>query len=462
MLAQLSKSLMAAAVSSALALAFGPAQGQQPAMPAQTESGQAAQPQAGQPAPGQAKKKEWKDRAEYDLVVGSIGKETDPNKRLALLDQWTQKYPTSDYRIERMVTYLETYRQLGNAQKMWETAKQILAEDPKNFQANYWTALLVVSMGNTSPENLEFGEKTARMLAGNVDTLKPAETSEADWTKVKNESKLESVGHRALGWIAMQRKTYEEAEKHFTEALRLNPADAQGAYWLGQSILGEKKPERQGTALFYFARAAAYDGPGALDPAARKKMEDYVRKAYNTYHGSDEGLQQLLATAKMHATPPADFKVLSEEEVKAARQEQLAKSSPQLALWVKLKDALKADPSYFDTGMKGALIPPEDQGPFHAKVISATPARAPKEIVATITGGNDPGSNEPEVTLKLVEGAMPGPADPGTVIDFRGIASQFQSNPFMVTFEVEKKNISGWPTPAPVKKGGAKKGGKKK
>ena len=446
MLVQLSKAFVAVAVSSALSLALGQVQ------PAQ----QQAEPAQQQTQPGQAAAaKNWKDRAEYDLVQ-QIGQATDGAKKLALLEQWTQKYPNTDFKVERMVQYLEAYRLSNQPQKMWDAAKQILAEDPKNITALYWTSLLVVSMGNTDPANLDFGEKAATTLANSLDDVKPAGVSDADWQKTKEAMKLDAVGHRALGFIAMTRKNFEEAEKQLTANLQQNPADAEAAYWLGTSILGQKKPERQSDALFYFARAAAYDGPGALQPDRRKLIMDYVTKAYAQYHGADpQGFQELLKVAKANPVPPAGFKVLSDVEAKEKQHAEIASKDPSLGFWLKLKDALVADENYFASGMKGALIPPETEQSFRGTVISATPAKSPKEVVLGISN-----ATTPEVTLQL-ETPLPGPAEPGTVIRFRGIAESFQKEPFMLTFQTERKNIEGWPTPAPTKKG-AKKGGKKK
>jgi len=60
------------------------------------------QPAAGQEAAGQQKagQPNWKDRAEYDLY-NKIAHETDLKKRLDLLDEWTQKYPKTDFEALR-------------------------------------------------------------------------------------------------------------------------------------------------------------------------------------------------------------------------------------------------------------------------------------------------------------------------------------------------------------------------
>jgi hypothetical protein len=78
-------------------------------------------------------------------------------------------------------------------------------------------------------------------------------------------------------------------------------------------------------------------------------------------------------------------------------------------------------------------------------VISQEGTRAAKSVVLAVSGGG------PEVTLKF-DAPVPGSPAPGTKIQFRGVASTFTKEPFMVTFETEKKNITGWPAPEPPAK----------
>lgn len=438
---QISKAILAVAISSALGL--GAAWAQAPA----------AQPQAA----GQAKQPQWKDRAEYDLVA-SMQKETDPNKKLALLNQWQEKYPNTDFKEMRQLTYLDTYKALNQPAKMLDVCKEILADNPKNFQALYWITYLVPSMNQNGADQLDLGTKAANGLLGTLDEVfaadkKPATTDEATWKKARTD--MEALGHRTLGWINMQRKNYPEAESQLSTDLKLNPGDAEASYWLGTTILAQKKPERQVEAVYEFARAAAYDGPGALDAARRKSIEAYVRKAYTTYHGSDEGFQDLLNTAKANVFPPADFKILSEADVEQKKHEELSAKDPALALWVTLKQALTAPDgaSYFDQNMKGALVPPEGKPAFKATLISQEPAKNPKVLTLGLEN-----ATTPDVRLTLEE-PLTGRAEPGTVLSFRGVATSFTAQPFVVTFEAEPANISGWPTPAPAAKkaGGAKK-----
>ncbi len=421
---------------SAIAL-FSVIAGLTQAQPAQAapaaQSGQAAQ--GGQAAPGQ-KQKKVKDQGEYDLF-NSVTKETDPNKKLALLKTWQEKYPDSDYKLERLQYMLATYQQLGQSAKMIDTAKEILAIDPKDIQGLYWIAFLTPTLGNTSPDALDLGEKAANGL---LTAEKPATVKDEDWTKAK--AQTDGIAYSTLGWTAMQRKNYDQAETNFKKSLEINPNAAQVSYWLGTTIVNQKKPEKQAQALYDFARAAAYDGQGALTPQGRQQIDAYLTKVYTSYHGDASGLNELKAQAKANAMPPADFKIMSAAEVAAAKEEELKKTNPQLALWLNIKGQLLAPDGqqYFDNNMKGAQVPK-----LKGWLIGAKPAVRSKELLVSMESKDQ---TTPNVTLKLVneEGtaiALTGKPETGTEIEFEGVGDSFAKDPFMLTFNVEKAKITG-------------------
>ena len=176
-------------------------------------------------------------------------------------------------------------------------------------------------------------------------------------------------------------------------------------------------------------------------------MKEYIEKAYVSYHGSKEGLDQLLAQAKGAAMPPADFKVVSVADLaqaQAKREEEERQANPSLALWKNLKGQLTAagGDAYFESSMKGAAVPE-----FEGKLISMEPAIKPKTLVLAIEDGKTP-----DATIKL-ETALPGKAEPGITIKFKGVPDSYAATPFMVTFTADKKDITGWTGKAePVKK----------
>jgi len=423
---------------------------------AQAPQGQAAGQSTGQPT---APKKDWKDRAEYDLysAADKAVKAKEFAKGLEALDQWATKYASSDYKDVRLVLYFECYRNTGKVDKMLDTGAQLLAIDPKNLSVLYTMTFMgrPAAGMKTTPEMLDATEKAAKTLIGNIDSLRPANLPDADWKKTATAAVAEA--HITLGAIAQQRKDYEGAEKEFKEAQKENPSTGQVPYFLGTVILAQKKPETYAEALFFFARAAAYDGTGALNPAGRKEVLAYLTKIYITYHGSKDDLDQLLATAKANPMPPAGFAIKTGAEIDAEKAEKFKADNPQLALWLEVKKQLTAadGEQYFAEHMKDAAVPK-----LKGVLVSTKPAKNPKELVLGIA---DP--KTPEVTLKLTEGAtLPGSVDPGAEISFEGIPVAFTKEPFNVTFDVEKAKIEGWTGKAtpPARKAAPKKAATKK
>ena len=416
--------------------------------------GQGGQAPAAQPA-----QKNWKDRAEYDLY-NAIVKEQDASKRLALLNSWKEKYPTSDYADARLQIYVTTYAALNQPDKVIATGNEVLQSDPKNLTVLYMMAQNVLGIAKPTPDDLASGEKAANGLLSNIDTFfdpskKPATTSDADWAKAKTQT--ETLAHTSLGWIALQKKDHETAEKEFTKSLQLTPNNAQVSYWLGTAIVQEKKPEKQPAALFHFARAASLDqSQGGFNAQAKQSIETYFVSAFNRFHGQDPAeLNKLRELAKASPFPPDGFTIKDVNELKAENEEKFRKENPGLALWMTLKQALTAPDGqqYFDDKMKGAEVPA-----FKGKLISAKPALRPKELILSVGDGTTP-----DATLVL-DAPLPGKAEPGVGIEFAGVPTSFTKEPYNVTFEVEKKKIAGWPgkEAAPVRHhSGAKKGAKK-
>jgi len=402
----------------------------------------------GQAQQTQGTQKNWKDRAEYDLYA-SILKQTDPNQKLALLNQWKEKYPNTEFPELRDAAYLDTYRALGRGADLLNAANQILSRDPNNLQALGAAVLSIYTLQNPNPDQLGIVEKAANQIVSNADTLfatdkKPSNVSDADWGAAKKTLTVQA--QTALGLVAMNRKQNDQAEQAFTKALQLDPNAAQVSYWLGTVILAQKDPAKQSGALYEFARAASYDGPGALNPAGRGDVQKYLEKAYISYHGSRDGLDQLLAQAKTAALPPPDFKVVSKTDLAAAQAEkenELMKQNPQLALWKQIKTELTGAnaQSYFNEHMKDTVLPK-----FTGKLVSATPENRPKELVVAVEDGTTP-----DATLKL-DAPLVGKMDPGAPITFEGTATSYTPSPYMVTFDVEKAKITGWKGVAPPAK----------
>ena len=421
--------------------------------------------QGQQPAAAPAQQKQWKDRAEYDLS-DSITKEQNATTKLQLLNTWKQKYPASDFKIERQAQVMDAYRALGNGKEMLNAAKELIDLDPKNIQGLYWANLLTVSLQDKSPEALAAGEKYAKGLLDAAPAFfdiskKPAQIAEDAWKK--EAANMDMTAHRTLGWIAMQRKQNEEAEKEFETVLKANPNDAEVSYWAGTVVALQRKLEKQAAALYHFAHAAYHEGQGALPDATRKPLQAYLEKTYINFHGDKSGLDALIEQTKTQAIPPADFHIESKDEVLAKQEEELKKTNPQLALWVKIKGELSGPngQQYFDSSLKGAVPPPEGiEGvkKFKGTVVGTAPEKKPTSIIVGISG-----KEMSEVTLKF-EKPLAAVPDKGLEIEFSGAPSAFDADTKMLTFDVSPEDVIGLPKPAPparkaapAKKAGAAK-----
>ena len=414
-----------------------------------------AAPAAGQPAGAAATERQWKDRAEYDLY-DSILKSTDANAAIQKLNEWKEKYKETNFEKERRTLYLNNYVKGGKPQEAIKAAGDLLGQDPADFTALYYITLLTPQLGASgqtlTDADYDRANKAANgILNGGLDKQfaadkKPATTSDADWKTAR--TGVEAVAHTTLGWDAMQQKKNDEAETQFKQTLAIDPTNGNVAYWLGTVILSQKNPAKQSEGLYYLARAASYDGAGSLNPAGRKVVQDYITKAYTSYHGNKDGMDQLMQQAKTSATPPPNFAIESGAAIagaKAKKEEEEAAKNPQLTLWKNIKAQLTAadGANYFNSSMKDALLPT-----LSGKVVKLEPETRPKTIILSLEDGTTP-----DATLKF-EAALGGKVEPGTVLTFEGVPESYTTSPFMVVFKVDKDKLHGWTGKgeAPVRK----------
>jgi hypothetical protein len=416
-------------------------------------------------APAKPAEKQWKDRAEYDLYSEIIKPDATPAARLQNLDKWKSAYPTSEYADQRQKIYLITYQQMNNHRAAFDTAAEILKTDPNDAASvqeilGFVRALMPqkadVALSAQNKADLDTAEKVARALLTNPDAIygadkKPQGVADDAWAKTK--PTMVNFAQFTLGYIAVTEKDPAKGEAELVKALQTDPGNAQASYMLAGVLIApaqqKEHPEKMPLALFEYARAATYDGPGALDANTRKSIDGFLGKAYTTYHGSAMGLDQVKTVAKTAALPPADLKILSTVDIAKAeedKRQQAAKENPMLAFWNEIKEGLTGDGSamYWDA-MNGAALPSgrPEVTKFKGKLVSATPETRPKELTIAI------GGDMPDATLKLEE-PLPGKMDPGGEISFSGVAKEFSKAPFMVTFEVSKDDIAGWTGKGPA------------
>jgi tetratricopeptide (TPR) repeat protein len=283
-----------------------------------------------QPAPV---RKNWKDNAEYEIARAAVD-ETDPAKKLADLDKWRADYPATEYIDERQGIYLTTYIELKQPRQAFDKAQEILKVHPDNFQAHALTTSQVVLIKPApTAADLDTGEGAANILIASQEgvfapTRKPPELTDTQWTQVSSRSQIKPFAEQVLISIYALRKEDKRAVGDLTKLIQKEPTLALASYQLGVAMIrvfaAEKRPEDQPIAFYHMARSIAVEGQYPLPAAQKKQILDYLTKVYTAFHGSADGLDQLLAMAKTSPFPPANFRIPSTTDV--ARQQESART----------------------------------------------------------------------------------------------------------------------------------------
>ncbi len=174
--------------------------------------------------------------------------------------------------------------------------------------------------------------------------------SDAQWTQTKGAIQGYAEATILPAIYAARKDDKREVEDLTKLIMRDNSlytASYQLALAMQRIIKAEKKPENQPPMFWQFARAIAYTGPGALPAATKTSATKYLTDAYTLFHGSADGLSDLLAMAKTNPFPPANWTIKSTVDIateqEAARQADIAKN-PLMYTWIQdVKEKLATD-----------------------------------------------------------------------------------------------------------------------
>jgi tetratricopeptide (TPR) repeat protein len=178
--------------------------------------------------------------------------------------------------------------------------------DQLNSPEMSYNSLKLAYLDEAQAASLYLLENVDRIFAdGNHPPMIPVDL----FRKLKEPAEV--FARRTLAHVYLEKKDPAKAVAELRKALEIDPTQAQLVYDLGTALLGQQTVGSNSTflALFYYARAAVYEGPNALPPEKRKATLEFVRRAYRSYHGSDKGIDQLLEMARWFASPPEDFRI---------------------------------------------------------------------------------------------------------------------------------------------------------
>lgn len=259
------------------------------------------------PAP-QAKQPQWKSREEYDAFT-AMANEKDPNKKISLAEAFLQKYATSDFRDSAYLLEMQAYQQLNEPDKAVASGQKALEANPDNLAALRYLSFAFPFL--FKPDDPEATSKLSRAASDAQHGLellqklqKPANVSDEQFTQGIKE--FRSVFNNAIGFVALQRKDFASAVTSFKAAEEDSPSDVYTFYRLGLAYLYSSPPDYD-HAVWYIARAVAL-AQASKNPAG-DEINKFLKRAYVNYHGTDQGLQDIITQAATAANPPEGFKV---------------------------------------------------------------------------------------------------------------------------------------------------------
>ena len=266
----------------------------------------AAQSQS-QPSAGggqQAAAPEIKDPNEYNAYVAAI-QQKDPAAKTSALEAFLTQYPNSVMKTTAFEVLMGTYLQAGNQPKVMETAKRLLTGDSCNIRAIAILTSLgrqAVQAGQTA-QLADLTQYSSKGLECVKSAPKPATVgSESDWEALKKQ--VTPIFEGGAGFAALQNKDFAGAATHLRAALEAEPnQDPLDVYYLGFALLSSNPPDNV-NGLFFIARASSLASGGGAD-----QIKEYGRKKYKNFHGSEDGWNAVLFTAKSNPLPPSGFTI---------------------------------------------------------------------------------------------------------------------------------------------------------
>lgn len=269
----------------------------------------AAASPAAVPAAPQAKKPQWKSREEYDAFM-AFAKEKDPQKRIALVQAFIQKYPKSDFLANAYVVKMQTYYQdLGQSSKAIAAAKEALKSDPNNLDALSYLSFTFPYTFKPSDADAQTQLQHAVSNAKHgLEVLQGLQkptgvTTEQFDAYVKSKR---ATFNTAEGFAALNQKNYDQAIKSLQAAAEDDPQNSLIFSSMGQAYYNSQ-PRDVNKAIWYFAHALDL-AQEAKNPNAAQ-LEKFYSQVYEAQHGSNAGEAEVLAQAKGSTAPPADFGV---------------------------------------------------------------------------------------------------------------------------------------------------------
>jgi tetratricopeptide (TPR) repeat protein len=397
--------------------------------------------------------------AEYNQYQAA-SKETNPQQKVKLLDDFVKAYPNSTLMPYVYRDYYTTYMALKNYAQVIEYADRMIALGDKidatgKLEAYYTRAqgfyLGMADKSLQTPDALNKARDAALAgLKALEDLKKPDNVEAAQFETQKKGVKVLFNAVAALSSTTL--KDYTAAAGYYKTLLSIDPNDAVSHYRLGIVDLQMAPP--MGTDGFWeLARAISLKIPNDAQVRAYLKNQiiRYQQPACDKL--VDEQVNELLTLAASATEKPATLNVPSAADLQKARDDTanfipalMAGGDAGKAMWL-----ASCGLEYPDVGVR-VMEPPTSEG--DSVLLKVFRGATPEEIEAA-TASNMTVKVEGQPDAKKLE--------KDAVVRFTGTLSGYTQNPFMLTWEKAKINMEDLPTDkGPAKKAPAKKAPAKK
>jgi tetratricopeptide (TPR) repeat protein len=383
-------------------------------------AGQTASPQThAQPAEPKSQAPVIKDPAEYNAYMGAV-QQHDATARISGLEAFLVQYPNSVMKVDALDTLMSSYQQAGNQAKVIDTANRLLVADPSNVKA-----LVLLAYNERAAQKWADAKQHAeRGLQALPNMPKPEGMADADFQKQKTQ--FAAVLNSVAGFAALQLKDYAAAQKYLRAAVEADPNNVENVYPLAlASLTGTPTDDVNG--LFFIARAANL----ISDPKGKADVIKFGRSRYKTYHGSDQGWNELLAQTATTPLPPPGFTITKYVPPTPAEQaaDLVKNKTPKemtFAEWELVLSAGKPeDAEKVWSAIKGVPLQMEGQ------VIKASP-----EELQIAASQDDIDAKRADIMLSF-PAAIPAKMIPkeGSTFDFEGTPVSYTPSPFVMTMD---------------------------
>jgi hypothetical protein len=248
-----------------------------------------------------------KDPAEFNAYQ-MASTQSDPKAKATALEGFLTAYPQSVVKKAVLDSLMDTYQQLGDADKTLSAASRLLQVDPDNLKAIFLSVYIKKSQCARTSDAQTCDDAGALANKG-LAAQKPAGVSDDDWKK--QTAATYPVFHSALAVddITAKKDVKGGIEEYRKELMLYPPEQTTSGLALQDTLLlaeAYTKPEAKDLqmAVWFYARAWTY-APDKFKAQIGPKLEYYYKK----YHGDLKGLDDIKAQAAKSLFPAQGFKI---------------------------------------------------------------------------------------------------------------------------------------------------------